>query len=71
MQRAGVSRLARPDKVVMVVDHTTSAGMGTSYYKAHREMKEFALANGAHFFGPGTGLRHQVMTEKATPGPAC
>jgi 3-isopropylmalate/(R)-2-methylmalate dehydratase large subunit len=70
MEEAGVSRVARPDKVVMVVDHTTSAGMGSAYYRAHREMKDFALGNGAHFFGPGSGLRHLMMIENgfARPG---
>lgn len=70
MQRAGSTRLARPEKAVMVVDHTTSAGMGTSYYQAHREMKDFAQENGALFYGPGSGLRHLVMTENtyARPG---
>ena len=28
MQEIGVDRVARPDKVIMVVDHTTSAAMG-------------------------------------------
>jgi 3-isopropylmalate/(R)-2-methylmalate dehydratase large subunit len=70
MEEAGSSRLARPDKVVMVVDHTTSAAMGTNYFETHREMRDFALAQGAPFFGPGSGLRHLVMTENgyATPG---
>lgn len=70
MEKAGVSTLARPDKTAFVVDHTTSAGMGTPYYQTHKEMKDFALKNGAHFFGPGAGLRHLVMTENgfARPG---
>ncbi|MBD0415609.1 3-isopropylmalate dehydratase large subunit [Oryzicola mucosus] len=70
MERAGTTRLKRPEKVVMVVDHTTSAGMGTPYYKAHREMQDYAREQGAHFFGPGSGLRHLVMTERglAKPG---
>src|SRR5690606_28926960 len=51
------------------VDHTTSAGMGTKYYQAHKEMKEFAQANGAHFFGAGAGLRHLVLTENAFARP--
>jgi len=70
MQHAGTSKLKRPDKVVMVVDHTTSASMGTPYYQAHREMQEFARETGAHFFGAGSGLRHLVMTERgfAKPG---
>ncbi|MGX1096376.1 3-isopropylmalate dehydratase large subunit [Amorphus sp. MBR-141] len=70
IDRSGATSLARPDKVVMVVDHTTSAGMGTAYYKTHREMRDFAEAHGAHFFGPGSGLRHQVLIENgfARPG---
>jgi len=70
MEQAGTARLKRPDKVVMVVDHTTSAAMGTPYYKAHREMQDYAREEGAHFFGPGSGLRHLVMTERgfAKPG---
>lgn len=70
MAKAGIDRIARPDKVIMVVDHTTSAGMGTAYYRTHREMRDFATRHGAHFFGPGSGLRHLVLTENgfARPG---
>ncbi len=70
MTRANNTRLANPEKVVMVVDHTTSAAMGTKYFRSHREMKDFALSQGAHFHGPGSGLRHQVMVENglARPG---
>mgnify|MGYP001174109983 CR=1 FL=1 len=70
MEQAGVDRVARPDKVVMVVDHTTSAGMGTAYHRSHREMRDFAARHGAQFFGAGNGLRHQVMVEQgfARPG---
>lgn len=69
-EKSGATGLARPDRVVMVVDHTTAAGMGTSYYKTHREMRDFAAEHGAHFFGPGSGLRHLVLTENgfARPG---
>ena len=70
MEEAGVEKLARPDKLVMVVDHTTSAGMGTVYHRNHREMRRFAEATGAHFYGAGAGLRHQVLIEEgyARPG---
>jgi 3-isopropylmalate/(R)-2-methylmalate dehydratase large subunit len=71
MQEIGVDRVARPDKVIMVVDHTTSAAMGSAYYLSHREMKDFAFRNGVeNFFGAGSGLRHLVLTEKgfARPG---
>lgn len=70
MEEAGVTRLARPDKLVMVVDHTTAAGMGTAYHRNHREMREFAAEHGANFYGAGAGLRHQVLIEEgfARPG---
>ena len=71
MQEIGVERVARPDKVIMVVDHTTSAAMGSPYYLSHREMKDFAQRNGVdNFFGAGSGLRHLVLTENgfARPG---
>lgn len=64
MTRAKNMRLANPDKVVMVVDHTTSAATGTKYHQSHREMKDFALSQSARFHGPGSGLRHQVMVEE-------
>jgi 3-isopropylmalate/(R)-2-methylmalate dehydratase large subunit len=70
MEEAGVTRLAQPDKLVMVVDHTTAAGMGSAYHRNHREMREFAAEHGANYFGPGSGLRHQVLVEEgfARPG---
>ncbi|MBF9033274.1 hypothetical protein HKCCE2091_03400 [Rhodobacterales bacterium HKCCE2091] len=71
MARVGVDNVARPDKTVLVVDHTTSAAMGTDYWKAHRDMRAFAERNGiASFFGPGSGLRHHILAEKgfARPG---
>lgn len=70
MEQAGSKTLKRPEKVVMVVDHTTSASMGTPYYQSHREMQDFAREAGAKYFGPGSGLRHLVMTENgfAKPG---
>lgn len=69
MARAGKATIDRPDKNVLVVDHTTAAGMGTPYYQTHKEMKAFAARNGAHFFGPGSGLRHLVLTENAFARP--
>ena len=70
MERAKATKMACPSKSIMVVDHTTSAAMGTPYYKAHKEMKAFARDQGAHFFGAGSGLRHLVLTEQgfARPG---
>jgi 3-isopropylmalate/(R)-2-methylmalate dehydratase large subunit len=70
MEEAGVTALARPGRLVMVVDHTTAAGMGSAYHRNHREMREFAEKHGANFFGAGSGLRHQVLLEEgfARPG---
>ena len=70
LEQAGVTTLARPDKLVLAVDHTTAAGMGSAYHKNHGEMRAFAMKHGAHFFGPGAGLRHQVLVEQgfARPG---
>ena len=45
-----------PDKVIMVVDHSTSAGMGSPYYLSHREMKDYAFRNGVERpWGPDRG----------------
>jgi 3-isopropylmalate/(R)-2-methylmalate dehydratase large subunit len=55
----------------MVVDHTTSAAMGSPYHRIHQEVREFAQQNKVeNFFGPGSGLRHLVLTERgfARPG---
>jgi 3-isopropylmalate/(R)-2-methylmalate dehydratase large subunit len=70
LDHVGSRRMARPDRNVLVVDHSTSAAMGSPYHLAHREMRDFAAENGARFFGAGSGLRHLVMTENAfaTPG---
>jgi 3-isopropylmalate/(R)-2-methylmalate dehydratase large subunit len=70
MDAAGVTALARPEKTLLVVDHTTAAGMGSVYHRNHREMREFAERTGALFFGPGSGLRHLMLTEGgyARPG---
>ena len=71
MEKIGVDRFARPDKVIAVIDHTTSAAIEPPYYKAHTSMKEFAKRTGfSNLFGVGSGLRHSVMVEEgfARPG---
>lgn len=71
MAAIGIDRVAHPDKVVMAVDHTTSAAMGSPYHTVHKEVAEFARRNGIdNFFGPGSGLRHLVLAERgfARPG---
>jgi 3-isopropylmalate/(R)-2-methylmalate dehydratase large subunit len=71
LERIGVERIPRPDKAVMVIDHSTAAGMGSHHYQTHRTLRDWCAAQGIeNFFGPGSGLRHLVMTERgfARPG---
>ncbi|RKK04103.1 hypothetical protein EBE87_19530 [Pseudoroseomonas wenyumeiae] len=71
LQRIGVERIPRPDKAVMVIDHSTSAAMGSHHYQTHRSLRDWCEAQGIeHFFGPGSGLRHLMMVERglARPG---
>lgn len=71
MRRTGIARLPRPDKAVIVVDHTTSAAMGSAHHNSHKRMREFAAEQGiANFFGPGVGMRHLLLAERgiARPG---
>jgi 3-isopropylmalate/(R)-2-methylmalate dehydratase large subunit len=71
MARTGIRRLPRPDKAVIVVDHTTSAIMGSAHHLSHKRMREFCAEQGiANHFGPGTGMRHLLLVEKgiARPG---
>lgn len=67
----GIKKFVRPDKYIMVIDHTTSASMGSDHPATHRIVKDVAAQYGVeNFFGPGNGLRHLVMTERgfARPG---
>ena len=71
LERIGVERIPRPDKAVMVIDHSTSAAMGSHHYQTHRSLRDWCEAQGIeHFFGPGSGLRHLMMVERglARPG---
>nr|WP_272874882.1 aconitase family protein [Roseomonas marmotae] len=71
LERIGVKCIPRPDKAVMVIDHSTSAAMGSHHYQTHRTLRDWCEAQGIeNFFGPGSGLRHQVMMERgfARPG---
>jgi 3-isopropylmalate/(R)-2-methylmalate dehydratase large subunit len=71
LERIGVERIPRPDKAVMVIDHSTSAAMGSHHYQTHRTLRDWCEAQGIeNFFGPGSGLRHLVMVERglARPG---
>lgn len=71
LERIGVDRIPRPDKAVMVIDHSTSAGMGSPHHATHRSLRAWCAEQGiASFFGPGSGLRHQILLEQgfARPG---
>jgi 3-isopropylmalate/(R)-2-methylmalate dehydratase large subunit len=71
MKRTGITRLPRPDKAVIVVDHTTTAVMGSAHHVSHKRMREFCAEQGiANFFGAGNGLRHLLLVEQgiARPG---
>jgi 3-isopropylmalate/(R)-2-methylmalate dehydratase large subunit len=71
LERIGVDRIPRPDKAVMVIDHSTSAAMGSHHHETHRTLRDWCESQGIeNFFGPGSGLRHLVMTERgfARPG---
>lgn len=71
LDKLGISQLARPDRYIMVVDHTPSAAVGSPHAATHRLGREvaenFSVPN---FFGPGNGLRHSIALEKgfARPG---
>ena len=71
LDRIGPPGLKRPDKVIVVIDHTPSAATGSPHAATHYLLKSLTrdLRIG-HFFGPGTGLRHLVLVEKgfARPG---
>lgn len=71
LDRIGATRFERPDKVIIVIDHTPSAAMGSAHAATHRLVKDLTAAFGVqNFFGPNTGLRHLVLVERgfARPG---
>ena len=71
LERIGVDRIPRPDMAVMVIDHSTSASMGSHHHETHRTLRDWCEKQGIeNFFGPGNGLRHLVLTERgfARPG---
>ncbi len=71
LERIGAQRFARPDKAIMVIDHTPSAAMGSPHAATHKIVRDVAERFGVeNFFGPQTGLRHLVLVERgfARPG---
>lgn len=71
LERIGAKGFKRPDKAVIVIDHTGSAAMGSAHAATHRLLKDLTTEFGVeNFFGPNTGLRHLVLIERgfARPG---
>lgn len=72
MKEIGVDRFPFPEKVILVIDHTTAATLDSPYVKTHSELREFVQRTGfKNFFDVGRGgLRHLVMVEQgfARPG---
>jgi 3-isopropylmalate/(R)-2-methylmalate dehydratase large subunit len=65
LDRIGATKFARPDKAIIVIDHTGSAAMGSTHAATHRLLKDLTTEMGVeNFFGPNTGLRHLVLTER-------
>lgn len=71
LEKIGATALARPDKAIIVIDHTPSAAVGSAHAATHRLLKDLTDTLGVeNFFGPQTGLRHLVLVERgfARPG---
>ncbi|MDN5927162.1 MAG: aconitase family protein [Hyphomicrobiales bacterium] len=71
LARIGATRVVAPDRIVMVIDHTTARAMGSIHHETHHDLERFTREHGIrNFFKAGTGLRHLVLTENgfARPG---
>ena len=72
LEEIGVDRLPEPDKVMIVLDHT-SQGTGTAapVVEGNRKLRRWARAQGVdRFYDAGKGgLRHQVTVEEGHAGP--
>jgi len=71
LDKIGAKGFKRPDKAIIVIDHTPSAAMGSAHAATHRLLKDLTTEFGVeNFFGPNTGLRHLVLIERgfARPG---
>jgi 3-isopropylmalate/(R)-2-methylmalate dehydratase large subunit len=69
-RKTGVSKLADPDSVVIIIDHCVPAA-GEKYAENHRVIREFVSEFGVkHFYDAGEGICHQVLPEMghALPG---
>lgn len=71
LEQIGATSFPRPDKAIIVIDHTPSAASGSLHASTHHMLKGLTAKFGVeNFFGPNTGLRHLVLTERgfARPG---
>lgn len=71
LEKIGAKAFHSPEKAIIVVDHTPAAATGSLHAQTHHMLKHFTREMGVdNFFGPNTGLRHLVLTERgyARPG---
>jgi 3-isopropylmalate/(R)-2-methylmalate dehydratase large subunit len=69
-RKIGVTRVARPDIHVVVLDHACPAPT-TKHAQNHKVIRQFVAEQGiAHFYDVGRGVCHQVLAEEgfALPG---
>jgi len=69
-RKLGVSRVADPRKIIIVLDHVVPAA-SEEHAQNHKAIREFVAEQGIpHFFDIGCGICHQVLPEKgfALPG---
>jgi len=69
-RKIGVSRVARPEMHVVVLDHACPAPT-TQHAENHKTTRQFVAEQGiAHFYDVGRGVCHQVLAEEgfALPG---
>jgi 3-isopropylmalate/(R)-2-methylmalate dehydratase large subunit len=68
-QEMGASRLWRPEKVILVIDHAAPAP-NQRVGNLHTLMRKFAREKGCRLYDIGAGICHQVMVENehARPG---
>lgn len=71
LEKIGATAFARPEKAIIVIDHTPAAATGSPHAATHHMLKQLTRDFGVeNFYGPNTGLRHLVLVERgfARPG---
>lgn len=71
LEKIGATSFARPEKAIIVIDHTPAAATGSPHAATHHMLKQLTRDFGVdNFYGPNTGLRHLVLVERgyARPG---